>query len=170
MNKNKLKNIERIDILTDSCIWKDINEKELYNCLVIAMKNNKQLIYNLNKSIDYSFESNKRIYIQEDITNIYNFYESDVNAYYELDFYELESIKLYKNIRLKKIDNNDLSCKTNLIEFKDINNNKFYISYLSNEIFISEKDYQVIRQKNTKTHNIYIKDSNIELDFSIFYS
>ena len=145
MNKNKLKNIERIDILNDSCIWKDINEKELYNCLVIAMKNNKQLIYNLNKGIDYSFEFNKRIYIQEDITNIYNFYESDVNAYYELDFYELESIKLYKNIRLKNIDNNDLSCKTNLIEFKDIKNNRFYILYLTNEIFLGGEEHEIIK-------------------------
>lgn len=72
--------------------------------------------------------------------------------------------------KLKNIDNKDLSCKTNLIEFKDIKNNRFYILYLTNEIFLDKDKYEIKKYKNTTIYNIYIKDSNIELDFSIFNS
>lgn len=169
MQNNKVKNIERIDILTNVCINKDIPKKEFYTCLVVAMENNKQLVYNLTNGLDYSFERYKKLSIQEDKIIIYNFYESEFREEdYEIEFYELESIKLLKNIKLKKINTNKLSLKTNLIEFKDIKNNKFYISYLTNELYINKNNYEIINKNNTHIYNLYQKNNYIEIDFKIF--
>lgn len=169
MKKNIIKNIKSIDILTNVCMKEDIYKKEFYTYLVIEMKDNC-LIYNITHGKDYSFKKNKSIAFIKGITEVHNLYKQEEIQYQsEIEFYELESIKLYKNTRLvNKHNNQDYTYKTDIIEFKDIKNNKFYISAPSNKIYLRENMYEV-EQKNIKNiYTIYEKGLNKNIDFKIF--
>ena len=169
MKKNIIKNIESIDILTNVCMDNDVYKKEFYTYLVIEMKDNR-LIYNITHDKDYSFNKNKNIAFIQGISEIHNLYKQEKTQYQsELEFYELESIKLYKNSKIKN-NFNDLesSYSTDLIEFKDIKNNKFYISPPTNKIYIRDNLYEISKKYNQKIDIIYEKGLNINLDFNMF--
>lgn len=169
MKKNTIKNIKSIDILTNVCMEEDVYKKEFNTYLVIEMERDK-LIYNLTHGKDYSFKKNKNIALIQRVTEIHNLYTQDNKQFQsEIDFYELDSIKVYKNAKLiNKFNDLERGYKTDIIEFKDINNNKFYISSPTNKLYIRDNIYDVEQNKKEKTHVIYETGLNINLDFNIF--
>lgn len=169
MEKNKIKEIQSIYIMTNVCLNRDITKRNFNTFLVIEMKDNR-LIYNINTGKDYSFIKDKNIAIIKGQTEILNLYKQDKKQYQsELEFYELKSIKLYKNSKLKnKYNDRTVDCRVDYIEFKDLKNNTFYISHNINTIYLRDNLYEIIKKNNQVVHTIYEKQTNINLDMKIF--
>lgn len=169
MKKNTIKNVESINILTNVCLNKNITKKIFNTFLVIEMKDDV-LIYNLNIGKDYSFIKEKNIAIIKGQTEIFNLYKQDKTQYQsELDFYELKSIKLYKNSKLKnKYNDKIVDIRVDYIEFTDIKNNTFYISHNINAIYLRDNLYEIVRSNKQKVYTIFEKDTNVNINMKIF--
>lgn len=166
-----IKRIKSIDIFTNVCLNKDIKKKEFYTFLIVSMENDS-LVYNLNNGKDYSKLKQKNIAIIDGLTVKRNLYKFDNRQYQaEMDFSELQSIQLYKNARLiNKYNEYSPNYSMDLIEFKDSNNNTFFISHHLNKIFIRNNIFDIKNKNKCKCYTIFKKNANNNLDFKILDS
>lgn len=165
----KIENINKIVLLNNVCLNKDIHNKKFYKFITIET-NNDVYICDLTNGIDYSNISreDKNIALFIDLTEIYALYNYNESSYQsEIEFENIESIILHIKATLKNEFNGlILKRKVDIIEFKDKNDNKFFLLPKASELYMRNKIYGIIDGK--KEIIIFDKDKKIDFDIKIF--
>ena len=164
----KIENINKIVLLNNVCLNRDIHNKKFYKFITIET-NNDVYICDLTNGIDYSNISreDKNIALLIDLTEIYALYNYNESSYQsEIEFENIESIILHIKATLKNEFNGSiLKRKVDIIEFKDKNDNKFFLLPKASELYMRNKIYGIKDSK--KKIPLFIKDEKIDLDMKI---
>ena len=165
--KRNMNHVEEVAFLSNVCLNKDVKKKEFYNFLVINTEDDI-FIYDLSNGIDYSNYKDKQIAFIKEMSDVNVLYEVKDNHYQEeLEIGPMDTIKIYKKAKIVNLFNNEKTdSKKGIIEFKDIYDNKIFLSYYTNEIYMRNNHYDIDSYKgkplilfeNGKRHKVSIKE------------
>lgn len=121
----------------------NIDGDENIKILVIEVNNEPSIILDISYGLIISpldiiiskIKSNKNKKI--DLYNIDSDFQSDIN------FGEIKEVTLFCKAHLISKINEEIVCKSDIIEFKDYNNKCFYIDHINNDIYKREDLYKI---------------------------
>ena len=169
MDKNIIKQIKNISVLFNVCLNKDVKKKKFFTFITIETDDNI-LIYDCSNGIDYSNIDEKNVAIIQELSKIYTLYSHEEDDYQsEIEFGPLDTIKIYKNAKLENLYSGLKSnFKRDIIEFKDIYDNKLFISHHLNEIDMRNNSYKISDEYAKEPITIFEKNKSININPKIF--
>lgn len=123
--------------------------------LVLDVNQKSIIILDITNGIDMSNYDNLHITMDNNITKEKVIYTcNNDNTEEDINICNIKSVTLHKNVDIyNKLTNEEID-SSDYIEFKDLNNNSFYIDILFNKIY--------------KRNNIYIKNNNKSKELLLF--
>lgn len=149
-NRTKLvRDIKKIIFIKDAYLGRRYFSKQFNSFVVVEDKAGICLMYNVTTGEDHSFDFNREIHIIEDVSEIVTLYDYNSNDFQsKMDIGYMNSICLYEDIILKNVYTGISYDKSSYIEFRDKQENVFYVDILLNKLYFRNNCYDLVDKES----------------------
>ena len=121
-----------------------VDANDLIQGLVIEVNNEPFIILDISYGLSISPLDMITNEIKNNKSRNFTIYEIDDNDFQSgIKFGEVKEVLLYRKAELVSEINSKTLCKSDIVEFTDYNDNKFYVDYINNDIYKRENLYKI---------------------------
>lgn len=121
-----------------------VDADDLIQGLVVEVNNEPFIILDISYGLSISTLDMITNELKNNKSRNFTIYGIDDNDFQsDIKFGEIKKVQLYRKAELENKINGKTLCKSDIIEFTDYNDKKFYVDYINNDIYKRENLYKI---------------------------